>query len=445
MKQINAINLGSFIRGAFFNMNESKLKQPTGRMYYGWVVVMVSAMSIFFSGPGQTYSISVFIGSFVEQFNGNDTLVSGIYSAATLLSGSLLFIVGRGVDRFGQRKMAITAAIMLGVACLWSSLVANPIMLFIAFFMLRFFGQGSMTLIPNTLVPQWFIKKRGRAMSFMAIGSFVSAVTFPLLNTWLIKQFGSEHAWQILGVFVVVVFLPAAIFFIKNKPGDMGLMPDNASRRPSYNTDSSSASEDSKEVDWSLKEAKKTRAFWLMLYCVAIPALVNTAVTFHLFRIFTEHQLSMGMASLILSLMAFVGFPVTMVAGFVLEKVAVHKIIALSFLGTIVFLILLLFMDSTVEAVIVGVLWGLTNGFERITLNIVWPNYFGLKNLGSIKGLAQTVMVIGSALGPLPLAFAFEQFGSFNEAILMLMILPLLGTIAAFMSPAPKKEKYVLE
>lgn len=78
-------------------------------------------------------------------------------------------------------------------------------------------------------------------------------------------------------------------------------------------------------------------------------------------------------------------------------------------------------------------------------MNIVWPNYFGLKNLGSIKGLAQTVMVIGSALGPLPLAFAFEQFGSFNEAILMLMILPLLGTIAAFMSPAPKKEKYVLE
>ena len=421
----------------------NKAKHTSQHIYYGWVIVMVSAMGVFFSGPGQTYSISVFVGSFVEQFNGNDTLVSGIYSAATLLSGSLLFLVGRGVDRFGQRKVAIIAAIMLGVACLWSSFVANPIMLFIAFFMLRFFGQGSMTLIPNTLVPQWFIKKRGRAMSFMAIGSFVSAVTFPLLNTWLIKQFGSEHAWQILGVFVVVVFLPVAALLIKNKPGDIGLMPDNAPRRPIKNTDSSSASENIKEVDWTLKEAKKTRAFWLMLYCVAIPALVNTAVTFHLFQIFEEHQLSMGTASLILSLMAVVGFPVTMVAGFVLEKVPVHKIISLSFLGSIIFLILLLFMDSVVEAVIVGVLWGVTNGFEQITLNIVWPNYFGLKNLGSIKGLAQTVMVIGSALGPLPLAFAFEQFGSFNEAILILMILPLLGVIAAFMSPAPKKENYV--
>lgn len=84
--------------------------------------------------------------------NFNDTLVSEIYSAATLLSGSLLFLVGRGVDRFGQRKMGIIATVMLGIACLWSSLVANPVMLFIAFFMLRFFGQGSMTLIPNTMV-----------------------------------------------------------------------------------------------------------------------------------------------------------------------------------------------------------------------------------------------------------------------------------------------------
>ncbi|ASK64455.1 MFS transporter [Virgibacillus phasianinus] len=400
---------------------------------------MVSALGIFFSGPGQTYSISVFVGSFVEQFNGNDTLVSGIYSAATLLSGSLLFLVGRGVDRFGQQKMAIFAASLLGIACLWSSIVANPVMLFIAFFMLRFFGQGSMTLIPNTLVPQWFIKRRGRAMSFMAIGSFISAVTFPLLNTWLIRQFGSEHAWQILGVLVVVIFLPVAALFIKNKPKDIGVMPDNASNKPRNSSEAQLATEDSKEIDWTLKEAKKTRAFWLMLFCVAIPALVNTAITFHLFRIFEEHHLSVGMASFILSLMAFVGFPVTMIAGFILEKVPVHKVIGLSFIGTLIFLTLLLFMDSVVMAVIFGILWGLMNGFERITLNIVWPNYFGLKNLGSIKGLAQTVMVIGSALGPLPLAFAFEQFGSFNEAILLLMILPMLGAIAAFISPQPTK------
>lgn len=418
----------------------SRIQQTAQRFHYGWAIVIVSAMGIFFSGPGQTYGISVFVGSFVERFNGNDTLVSGIYSTATLLSGSLLFLMGRAIDRFGQRKMAMFAATMLGVACLWGSLAANPVMLFIAFFMLRYFGQGSMTLIPNTLVPQWFVKKRGRAMSFMAVGSFVSAVIFPILNTWLIQYFGSTVAWQILGLLIVVIFLPIAALFIKNKPEDMGLLPDNAGREPEKNTDSSQALKDVEEVDWTLQEAKKTRAFWLILFCVAIPSLVNTAITFHLFRIFEEYGLNMGLASFTLSLMAFIGFPVTLIAGFVLERVPVHIVIGLSFIGQLLFLTLLLFMDNVIEVVIFGVLWGLMNGFERITLNIVWPNYFGRKNLGSIKGLAQTVMVIGSALGPLPLGFAFEQFGSFTGAILLLMIFPILGVIAAFISPPPKKK-----
>src|SRR5699024_4086935 len=97
------------------------------------------------------------------------------------------------------------------------------------------------------------------------------------------------------------------------------------------------------------------RSFWLMLFCVALPALVNTAITFHLFRIFQEHHLGMGMASLTLSLMAFIGFPVTMIAGFVLEKVSVHIVIGLSFVGQLAFLTLLIFMGSVVEVVIFGV------------------------------------------------------------------------------------------
>ncbi len=36
--------------------------------YYGWVIVILSAMTIFLSAPGQTYSISVFIKVYIEEF-----------------------------------------------------------------------------------------------------------------------------------------------------------------------------------------------------------------------------------------------------------------------------------------------------------------------------------------------------------------------------------------
>ncbi|MED4226302.1 hypothetical protein [Neobacillus cucumis] len=42
--------------------------------------------------------------------------------------------------------------------------------------------QGDMTLIPNTLVPQWFIQKRGRALSFMALGGVASAASQLLMH-----------------------------------------------------------------------------------------------------------------------------------------------------------------------------------------------------------------------------------------------------------------------
>jgi hypothetical protein len=30
------------------------------KLYYGWIIVLVSAFALFFSAPGQTYSISIF-------------------------------------------------------------------------------------------------------------------------------------------------------------------------------------------------------------------------------------------------------------------------------------------------------------------------------------------------------------------------------------------------
>ncbi|UOR10328.1 hypothetical protein [Halobacillus amylolyticus] len=99
--------------------------------------------------------------------------------------------------------------------------------------------------------------------------------------------------------------------------------------------------------------------------------------------------------------MAVVGFPVTFIVGHLVDRFYVQYILALAFLGHIVTLFILLFTDAWWMAIMFGVVvWGVVNGFERIVLNIVWPNYFGRAHLGSIKGLAQTVMDgHGSALG----------------------------------------------
>ncbi|CDQ21511.1 hypothetical protein SAMN05192559_11187 [Halobacillus karajensis] len=78
--------------------------------YYGWVVVLIAGFSVFFSGPGQTYSISIFIDYYIQDFDYSRSVVSGIYSAATLVAGITLFMMGRLIDRFGQRTMMVTVS-----------------------------------------------------------------------------------------------------------------------------------------------------------------------------------------------------------------------------------------------------------------------------------------------------------------------------------------------
>ncbi|MET3683947.1 MFS family permease [Alkalibacillus flavidus] len=482
--------------------------------YYGWLVVAVAALGVFFSGPGQTYAISIFIEYYIESFDYSRSLVSGLYSAATLCAGFLLFTIGKLTDLYGQRIMMIVIGLSLAFATFWNALIVGPVMMFFGFFMLRIFGQGSMTLVPNTLVPQWFMRKRGRALSVMTIGGFASAALLPPLNTYLIQTFDWRMVWVFWGVAILVIFIPAVLLVVRNKPADIGEVIDGSAktpqrrlptRLPSYiliglallvlvtlippvetffidvigwlpsafwrillftglvitafyvmrkrqfqvgqRQDSSEevtteeAPLDDNEVNWTLREAARTRAFWLILFCVSVPALTNTGITFHLVSISESKGLSVEVSAIVLSLMAIIGFPVTFVTGYLVDKFKVNVVLSVTFMLHIVAILWLWQTSTNAGFIIYGVIWGVVHGFERITLNIVWPNYFGKQHLGSIRSVAQSVMVVGSALGPLPFGIFYDWLGGYSEIILIAVIFPVIAAIFALISPAPQPKE----
>ncbi|WP_366924602.1 MFS transporter [Metallumcola ferriviriculae] len=142
----------------------------------------------------------------------------------------------------------------------------------------------------------------------------------------------------------------------------------------------------------------------------------------------------------VLSLMALVGFPVSFLAGFLVERFQVKKVLIYTFLLEIAAIFTLLNTYSLTTAVLFGVTWGIAGGFEKITLNIIWPNYFGRQHLGSIRGIAMMITVISSAMGPLPFAVAYDTFfGGYREILFVIMLLPLLGAVAAFRMESTKQ------
>ncbi|MCO1603081.1 MFS transporter [Desulfosporosinus nitroreducens] len=297
--------------------------------------------------------------------------------------------------------------------------------------MLRLFGQGSMSLIPSTLVPQWFVQKRGRAFSIMALGGFASSSFIPLFNVWMIQTWDLRVTWWVWGGLLILLFTPLTYYFTVNKPEEVGLYPDGDSPKIIKSPDSISTNKAKDivdtEINLTLAEAKKTRTFWFILLAAAVPALVNTGLTFHLISILGERGISPLNSAFILTLMALVGFPVSFLAGFILERVKTNYALAFVFLGEIMVLLTLQFVDSQLSVIVFGLMWGFFVGFEQITLNLIWPNYYGRRDLGSIRAIASSVMIIGAALGPLPLGIAFDQWGGYTEILYVMIAFPLLG------------------
>jgi MFS family permease len=403
--------------------------------FYGWVIVVVSALILFFSGPGQTYSVSVFVDSYVGEFGWSRSAVSGMYSVGTLLAGLCMGFVGGLLDRVGYRRMTPIITVLLGFACLWLSFVDSLLMLVVGFFFVRLLGQGSMSLSGSTLVVRWFVRRRGRVLSLVSLGAVASATLLPPLNTWIIQGFGWRVGWRVWAVLLWCVMAPVAYLFTRDQPEDVGLYPDGEKIKGGVVED---AVRRGKGEPWSVGEAVRTRSFWLVCFCLAVPSAVLTALLFHQVSVMGQVGLSPGAAAVVLSVMAVVNVPVSFAAGVIADRVPVRYLLAgmlgLLFAGVVV----LQNADSLFLALVYGCVVGAVMGIQRIASGVVWPDYFGRRHLGSVQGVATMTSVVASAFGPLPFGFAYDMFGSYQQALVMSLVVSVLGVVAALLATPPR-------
>ncbi len=405
------------------------------KIFYGWIMVALAGFTLYFSGPGQTYSVSVFIDSYINEFGWSRSTVSGMYSMGTLVAGMLMGIIGKLFDKYGHRKMGTAVALAFGVACLFMSTVSTVSTLFVGFFMIRLLGQGSMSLIGTTLVPQWFIKKKGRALSIVSVMGAMSLATLPPVNTWLIQNYGWRFGWQVWAVLLWVLVAPVIYYFIRTRPEDVGLYPDNEEQvileGDNYVVE---------EVSWTLKEAIKTRAFWMIIYVVIIPSAIITGCVFHQISILGQVGLTPERAALISSISSLIRLPLVLVAGQLADRVQLRYLLAAS-QGILLAMLGALFVaDSVTWVMVYGILMGVQMALQGLVMGVIWPEYFGRKHLSTIRGTTMMAGVIGSALGPLPYGFAYDMFGGYTEIVIASMVFPLVGIVLGLLAKKPVKK-----
>ena len=415
-----------------------KIRPPVLRyrppFFYGWVVLFTAAWSAFFTGPGQTYSYSIFIDSFIQEFAWSRTLVSLLYTMATLFSGFLMSVIGRMVDRFGARRMCIGAGLLLALACLWSSFVMNPIMLFAGFFLGRFAGQGTLSLSADTLAPRWFVKRRALAIMLTGLGYALSTAVYPMLNNYLVNTIGWRNAFRGLAGGLVIMYVPVAFLFMVSSPEDMGLNPDGRTGK----VDNLAGPFEGEEDSFTQGQAVRTWVFWGLSYCIFQFSLVGTGLIFHFISIMAERGYSSAFAAQVLSAKPLVGFAATVLVGLFLDRLKRPQFVLTAALAAqCAASVMLVFLSGTKMAYLFAVLSGVSEAVIFLSVTVLRPFLFGRKYIGSVSGIMWVIVIVGSALGPLPIGAAYDILNGYREIIMLTAVLPAVGVVLSLFIRKP--------
>lgn len=414
------------------------------RYFYGWVMLAVGFAGMFASGPGQSFIFSIFLRPLVEELGLSHTAISMAYAVGTMSASLLLPYVGRLVDKHGPRIVIVGVSFLLGLTCLFFPLVMNVVALYFAFTAVRFFGQGSLMLVSSNLVAQWFSRRRGIAMSIISLGFALGTAVYPPVMQWTIDTIGWRASWLWMGGMVWLLMIPATWLLVVNRPEDIGLEPDGDVTVPDQPAKTSPNGEIALEDSWTRAEAMRTPTFWILALGLANASAFITAVIFFQIDYFKLQGLTEQMAANIFPITGVAMAVFMLIFGALLDRVTTRYMLSVALFLMASTMWMLVNATSWPLAVVYAIILGACQGSMMASLPYVWPRYFGRKHLGSIQGAAQTIIIIGASVGPLPFGIAKDWLGGYQEAFLIFSVLPTVFAILVFflkpLGPPPSRK-----
>ena len=138
----------------------------TEKVFYGWIILIVCTAGKIMSSPGQSPCIGPTTDAIMVSLDMSETQITSLYLFGTLGSACSLPQMGKVLDRVRPRIFIVGVSLALGGACFLLSVTENAPTLLLAFFLLRFFGQGSMMMASQTPINYWYVSQRGSRMGW---------------------------------------------------------------------------------------------------------------------------------------------------------------------------------------------------------------------------------------------------------------------------------------
>lgn len=371
-------------------------------------MVGVGFMILFVSG-GARFAIGLTFKPMVEELGwarGELGLAVGLY---LVVSAFATFIAGRLADRMDARALlgAGMALGALGIGLM--ALVSAPWHAMALYGVLFAIGNGTASLTTvGVVVTRSAPGRAGLANAAVISGTSVGQLVMIAALAAVLAVIG----WRAVFVWLAaahVVLLPLLLPALAgSKPAETGAAPRSG---------------------MSLREAARTRHFWVLLAMYAICGLDDFFVATHVVAFAEDRGVDAFLAGNLLALMGLTALAGVLAGGALSDRRGPVLAAAIAFGARIVVFALVALDPSPVPIAIFALVFGATFLVTAPLTVLFVRDAFGTRHLGTLTGLVTMVHQIFGALGAYGGALLFDRTGSYHAALVALLAASAVGLV----------------
>lgn len=332
------------------------------RIHPAWIVAAVGFLALV-GAAGFRAAPSVMMVPLEQEFGWNRATIATAISLNILLYGIMAPFAAALMVRFGMRKVATFALLMISAGSALSIFVTNPWMLMLTWGLMIGLGTGSMALsFAATITRTWFFHRKGLVSGILSAGSATGQLVFLSTYAGLVETEGWRTVSLIISACALAV-VPLILIFMRNSPKDVGVLrygetEEIAAQVAAEEAKNPTPTNPAKYAISTLKEAAKTKTFWALAVGFAIcGATTNGLIGAHFIPSAHDHGMAETTAAGLLAVVGIFDVFGTIASGWLTDRVNPKILLAIYYFGRGIALLLLpiLLSDSINPSLIVFV------------------------------------------------------------------------------------------